>query len=82
MEKNELGETPFDLSKVKGVNKAIRLTKDGYEPVIIEFADKPPVPLFPGSVISCASCNLKIDESLNKEIVTGALILRRKNHGA
>ena len=78
MEKNELGETPFDMSKLKSGNKTIRISKEGYEQVVIEFSAKPAIPLFPGSVISCPSCNLKIDAQSNNESPTGALALRKK----
>jgi len=78
MEKNELGQTPFDLSKLKTGNKEIRISKEGYETIVIAFAAKPAIPLFPGSVISCPSCNLKIDAQSNNENLTGALVLRKK----
>ena len=75
MEKNELGATPFDLSKLRMSITGIKVVEEGYDPAIITFSEKDKFRTFPSSVKSCINCNLQVEDPINN---TGPLVLRKK----
>ncbi|MEO5571172.1 MAG: trypsin-like peptidase domain-containing protein [Bacteroidia bacterium] len=78
-EKNKLGETPFDLGKLKkGIHK-IQISKEGYEKVAITFPEKEKNGYsFPSSVETCSSCVMDFETTDVKNQYNGTLRLRKK----
>jgi serine protease Do len=78
-EKNKIGETPFDLSKLKASVMNIQIVKEDYETVNISFTpNQKKGYIFPNSVESCVSCAMIFDKTEPKEPVSGTLRLRKK----
>jgi serine protease Do len=77
--KNKLGETPFDLTKLKkGINK-IQISKEGYETVMISFPEKEKDGYsFPSSVETCEPCVMDFENTTVKNQYSGTLRLRKK----
>jgi serine protease Do len=73
-QENELGETPFDLKKLKKDQRKIVIRLSGYDPVAIKFSDKESVTNFPGTVVDCEFCTMET----NGDKPTGVLFLRKK----
>ncbi len=73
-QENELGETPFDLKKLKKDQRKLVIKMSGYDPVGIKFSDKEAVANFPGTVIDCEFCNMET----TGDNPTGILVLRKK----
>src|SRR5215203_4501821 len=59
IQEDELGETPFDLKKLKKDQRKIVIKLNGYDPVAIKFSDKEAIANFPGTVIDCEFCNME-----------------------
>lgn len=71
----KIGETPFDLSKLKLGSNSLHLVKENYETIEISFVEKLKRKelIFPNSILECKNCILKLDSIKAENIVSTSI---------